>query len=192
MDKTRYIVAGSFIDGSGAEVSRNVFLKVKDGIITNIGQAAELPKNDDAAVDDLSHCTIVPPLVDCSVFLSRSPSVDEKVRLNADAASLLKQHIRYCHSHGVLGLAESDESIVLENHIQELRVLKSIIDIRTSGSDFLRIIYSDSIDNGKTPGSDLTPEDLNRILQQKGKKRRWSWPMGSSLWRRHWQPGAMP
>ena len=76
MDRTRFIVAGSFIDGSGAEVSRNVYLAVKDGIITGIGPAAGLPSNDGAVIDDLSHCTIVPALVDCSVSLLRSPSVD--------------------------------------------------------------------------------------------------------------------
>jgi dihydroorotase-like cyclic amidohydrolase len=81
MDGTRFIVAGSFIDGSGVEARRNVFLAVKDGIITGIGSAADLPRTNDAAIADFSHCTIVPPLVDGSVSLSRSPSVDRAVRL---------------------------------------------------------------------------------------------------------------
>jgi len=79
MDQTRFIVAGSFIDGSGAEVRRNVFLAVKDGIITAIGPAAGLLHNDGAAIDNFPHCTIVPALVDCSVFLSRSPAADRRV-----------------------------------------------------------------------------------------------------------------
>ena len=41
MGGTRYIVAGSFIDGSGAAIRRNVFLQVTDTIITAIGSAAE-------------------------------------------------------------------------------------------------------------------------------------------------------
>jgi cytosine/adenosine deaminase-related metal-dependent hydrolase len=64
MSQTRFIVAGSFIDGSGADVRRNVFLAVKDGIITGIGSAADLPGNERAAIDDFSHCVILPALVD--------------------------------------------------------------------------------------------------------------------------------
>ena len=37
MGKTRYILAGSLIDGSGAKARRNVYLAVENGIITDIG-----------------------------------------------------------------------------------------------------------------------------------------------------------
>ncbi len=105
MGETRFIVAGSIIDGSGAAVRRNVFLAVKDGIITDIGSVARLPGNEGDAIDDFSHCIILPPLVDCSVCLSRSPSVDRRVRLSSEAsglakkAAMLKRHMRYCHVH---------------------------------------------------------------------------------------------
>jgi imidazolonepropionase-like amidohydrolase len=174
LDKTRYIVAGSFIDGTGAEVCRNVFLAIKDTIITSIGPAAYLPRNDGAAVDDLSQCTIVPALVDCSVSLSRSPSVDENVRMSfekngsAGKAALFTQHIRYCHSHGVLGVADSDDRSGPEKHLQKLREQGSIIDIRTSGSDFLKIVYSESIDDDEAPNPRLNTQDLRHILQQRG------------------------
>ncbi len=123
MGETRFIVAGSFIDGSGADVRRNVFLAVKDTIITAIGSAADLPRNDGAAIDDFSHCTIVPALVDCSVSLSRSPSVDRRVRLSTEEAgfvkkaAMLERHIRYCHAHGVLGVADSDDITDLVEHV---------------------------------------------------------------------------
>ena len=110
MNNTRFIVAGSFIDGSGSAVRKNVFLAVKNGIITAIDSAERLPRNAGAEIDDFSHCTILPPLVDCSVSLSRSPSVDRKVRLSledagfAEKAAMLVRHIRYCHAHGVLGV----------------------------------------------------------------------------------------
>jgi imidazolonepropionase-like amidohydrolase len=160
MDKTRSIVAGSFIDGSGAKVRRNVYLTVKDGIITAIGPAKDLVRHDGAVIDDLSHCTIVAALVDCSVSLSRSPSVDPKVRLSFEEAGIVKkaalvaQHIRYCHSHGVLGVVES-----------------SIIDIRTAGKNFLRIVYSAIIDDKEATNPRLNREDLYRMLQQRGKKK---------------------
>ena len=114
MDGTRFIVAGSFIDGSGAPVRRNVFLKVTDTIISAIGSATDLSGHDGAAIDDFSHCTILPPLVDCSLSLSRSPSVDSSVRFSsaegglAEKAAMVARHIRDCHAHGVLGVADSD------------------------------------------------------------------------------------
>ena len=193
MDRTRFIVAGNFIDGTGPDVRRNVFLAVKDSIITAIGPAADLPRDAGAVIDDFSHCTIVPALVDCSVSLSHSPSVDRKVQLSIEEAgfakksALVTQHIRYCHSHGVLGVADSDDSIGLGDHLQEVMPQGSIINIRTSGrlcrsrqdcaagraagSDFLKIVYSENLGGGEASDSRLTREDLWSILQQKGEKK---------------------
>ena len=193
MGGTRFIVAGRFIDGSGADVRRNVFLAVKDGIITAIGSAADLPR-DGAAIDDFSHCTIVPALVDCSVSLSRSPSVDRRVRLSAEEAgfakkaAMLEQHIRYCHAHGVQGVADSDDITDLVERYQEGMAQEgSIIDIRTSGrlcrsrkdcaagnsagGDFLKISYSGNIEDEEAPYSRLNHEDLCHILQHRGGKK---------------------
>ncbi|MCB2182662.1 MAG: amidohydrolase family protein [Desulfobulbaceae bacterium] len=193
MDETRFIVAGRFIDGSGADVGRNVFLQVKDGIITAIGSAADLPRNEGAAIDDLSHCTIVPALVDCSVSLSRSPSVDRRVRFSAEEADLAKKeamlarHINDCHAHGVLGVADSDDMTGLVARYLGRMEQKSIIDIRTSGrlcrsgqdcaggdsagSDFLKIGYSGDIEDEETPYPRMNYEGLCRVLQHRdGKK----------------------
>jgi len=193
MDETRFIVAGSFIDGSGADVRRNVFLAVKDGIITAIDAATDLLRDNGAAIDDFSHCIIVPALVDCSVSLSRSPSVDRTVRLSmkdlafTEKAALVAKHIRYCHMHGVQGVAESDDIADLVEHLQEQTAEGRIIDIRTSGrlcrgrpnyatgkpagGDYLKIAYSGNIDDGKAPNPRLNQEDLSCILQQRGKKK---------------------
>jgi imidazolonepropionase-like amidohydrolase len=192
MGGTRFILAGRFIDGSGSDVRRNVFLAVKDTIITAIGSAADLPRNDGAAIDDFLHCTILPALVDCSVSLSRSPSVDRRVRLSAEEAgfekkaAMLEQHIRDCHVHGVQGVADSDDSDLIERY-QEGMGQGSIIDIRTSGrvcrsrrdcaagnsagGDFLKIGYSGNIEDEEAPYSRLTHEDLCRILQHRGGKK---------------------
>jgi imidazolonepropionase-like amidohydrolase len=192
MGGTRFIVAGRFIDGSGGNVRRNVFLAVKDGVITAIGSAADLPRNDGTAIDDFSHCTILPALVDCSVSLSRSPSVDRRVRLSAEEAdfakkaAMLEQHIRYCHVHGVQGVADSDDSEMVE-YYQKGISQGSIIDIRTSGrlcrdkqdcaagnstdADFLKIGYSGNIEAEEAPYPRLAYEDLCRTLQHRGEKK---------------------
>ncbi len=193
MGETRFIVAGSIIDGSGAAVRRNVFLAVKDGIITDIGSVARLPGNEGDAIDDFSHCIILPPLVDCSVCLSRSPSVDRRVRLSSEAsglakkAAMLERHIRYCHAHGVQGVADSDDITNLLGQYQEGGAQGGIIDIRTSGrlcrsrqdcadsystgGDFLKIGYSDNIEDEEASSPRLNHEDLCRILQHRGGKK---------------------
>jgi imidazolonepropionase-like amidohydrolase len=192
MGGTRFIVAGRFIDGSGADVRRNVFLAVKGSIITAIGSAADLPRRGGAAIDDFSHCTILPPLVDCSVSLSRSPSVDSGVRLAAEKAdfakktAMLERHIGYCHAHGVLGVADSDDITELVERYQEGMAQGSIIDIRTSGrlcrsrhsaagnsagGDFLKIGYSGNVEDEEASYSRFNHEDLCRILQHRGGKK---------------------
>jgi imidazolonepropionase-like amidohydrolase len=190
MGATRFIVAGSFIDGSGGEVRRDVFLQVTDTIITAIGSAADLPRHAGEAIDDFSHCIIVPPLVDCSVALSRSPSVDSRVRVAAEEAGLaektamLERHIRYCHAYGVLGVADSDDPSGLVARYRERTTQGSSIDIRTSGplcrssqdcaadnpvsTDFLKIAYSPNIEDQEAPSPRLTQEELECLLHHRG------------------------
>ncbi len=190
MDGTRFIVAGRFIDGSGAEVRKNVFLKVTNTIITAIGSAADLPRHDGAPVDDFSHCVILPVLVDCSVSLTRSPSVDRLVRLAAEEADLtekaamVERHISYCHAYGVLGLAVSDDLADLPDRYQQGLAPENIIHIRSSGGlclgnqesdagkpavgDFLELAYSGNIEDEAPPYPRLSHEELKRILQHRG------------------------
>ncbi len=186
----RFIVAGRFIDGSGTPVRRNVFLAVKDTLIAAIGAAADVPRPAGAVVDDLSHCTLVPALVDCSVSLLQSPSVDREVRLStagagsAEKSALLARHSRYCHAHGVLGVADSSAMLDMVKDYQEGRALAAIIDLRSSGPlcrsrqdclaakaaglDFLKVGYSGNIEEPEASWLGLTPEELGRILQAKG------------------------
>jgi imidazolonepropionase-like amidohydrolase len=165
MPQIQYIKVGSLIDGSGDAVRRNVFLSVQDGVITNIGPAAELPEPDKTVIDDLSRCTIVPPLVDCSVSLAQSPSVDEKVRVTAERSALVARHLHYCHLHGVLGVAAIDDFAVVEEQGREN------IDIRTAGRNFLRINYSGSIDDTDPSDPLLNQKDLRNLLKQRGDKK---------------------
>ena len=190
MDRTRFIVAGSFIDGSGGDVRRNIFLEVKDGIIIAIGSAEELPRNEGAVIDDFSHCIILPALVDCSVSLSRSPSVDMGMRLFmeeggvAKKVTMLGQHISYCHAHGVQGVVENDDITDLLDRYQDGMTQGSMLDIRVPGrpcmsgqngtavnlsrGDYLKIGYSCNIEDEQAPSLQLNQEALHSILQQKG------------------------
>lgn len=164
MGGTRYIVAGGLIDGTGAAVRRNVFLAVQDGRITAIGPTTDLPRNDGAPIDDLSHCVIVPALVDCSVSLSHSPAV--ATAMSTDEAAMVERHIRYCHDYGVLGVADSDDTGLVGRYREG-----SLIAIRTAGSDFLRIHYSPTIEDEEALYPGLSQKALCRMLREKGAKK---------------------
>jgi imidazolonepropionase-like amidohydrolase len=190
MAGTRFIVAGSFIDGSGGDVRRNVFLAVQGTIITAIGNAADLPRLAGAVIDDRSHCVILPALVDCSVALARSPAVDWRVRLAteegglAERAALVARHIRYCQDYGVQGMATSDDLTGLLERDPEGIPPGSTIAIRTAGGlcrsrldckagkptsgDFLKIDYSGNIEDEEAPYPRLNQEELGRMLQHRG------------------------
>lgn len=168
MDETQFIVAGNFIDGSGDGVRRNVLLTIKDGVITAIGAAADLPHRG-AAATDLSHCTILPALVDGSVSLARSPSVDwrgESAPAEGDLAALVARHIRYCHIHGVLGVAAGDDPPAPVTREQQEPAQEGLIEIRAAGHDFLRIAYSPDIEAETTPS--LRP--VRMLRQRSGQK----------------------
>lgn len=161
MSETRSIVAGALIDGTGSAVRRQVFLAVQDGMITAIGPVADLPRQDGIPIDDLSHCVVVPALVDCSVSLARSPAV--ATAMSTDAAALVAAHLRYCHDHGVLGVAEGDEGNPAPQG--------SLIDIRIAGRDFLKIHYSPSIEEEEPLFPGLSQAEFCRVLREKGAKK---------------------
>lgn len=190
MDETRFIVAGNFIDGSGADVRRNVFLALQNGKISAIGPAKELPCNEARAIDDFSYCTIVPALIDCSVFLGRSPAADDKIRSAAEKAgveqrtAMVEQHIRYCQAHGVLGVAACDDITGLLRHDQAGMARERLVTIRTSSgclcsgrqecgednsanSDFLRVNFSGNSNDEKAQHIQHKHGDLNRILKHR-------------------------
>ncbi|MCI5138518.1 MAG: amidohydrolase [Candidatus Electrothrix sp. AR1] len=185
MGGTKYILAGRFIDGSGVKVRRNILLKIKDGLIIGLQSAAALPGN--ASVDDLSHCTVVPALVDCSVSLVQSPSVNG-VRLFSKGEELADQvdmqedmlvrHTRYCSAHGILGLVANDKDNDKHQLLQKYRRERGHpcgIDIRTAhdsaDADLLRLISSPNIDEEAGGSPQLNHENLCRILQNRGEKK---------------------
>ncbi|MFH2123798.1 MAG: amidohydrolase family protein [Pseudomonadota bacterium] len=193
MKATRFIMAGRFIDGSGGEVRRNVFLQVTDTIITGIGPATELPRHEGAVIDDFSHCVILPALVDCSVALTRSPSVDLQVRLAADKAdpaamaAMVERHSSYCHGYGVLGVAASDILSEPGEGCQKEMAPGGIIAMRSSGglircrqdcpagrlagADFHKIDYSGNIEDEEAPYLRLERKELRSILEQRGNRK---------------------
>ena len=186
-DSTRLVAVGRIIDGSGTAVRRAVFLQVKNGVITAIIPQKDFQIPENIPLDDLSHCTILPPLVDCSVFLMQSPSVDNSVRRVTDTGDpaakrvTLERHIQYCYSHGVLNIADNDAWDLLPQLREELWQ-QSRMDIRSStpfaknsllpkNTDCLRIPYSADIDFENTQDPLLSRVEMSRILVDKGKRK---------------------
>lgn len=115
MKEKQFIFVGWMIDGSGEPVRNHVLLEVENGIITDLEDECNI---DDIAADkitDLSHCTILPPLVDSHLHLFMSGTLDPKTRewqLTADCDDLepvIERHLHYLFSHGVLGVRDGGD-----------------------------------------------------------------------------------
>ncbi|XCN71104.1 MAG: amidohydrolase family protein [Candidatus Electrothrix aestuarii] len=192
MAETEYILAGRLIDGSGSPVRRNILLEMKDGVIIALRSAAEVPDKPAIVDVDLSHCTLVPALVDCSVALLQSPSVggnkgEETAEQENIQRDMLERHIRYCFTHGVLGLLAQDKNSLLQEYQRvdedndQKKQKKQVrgLDIRTAhdgaDADVLRLMYSPSIDENteeRAGGSlQLNSAALCHLLQNRDRKK---------------------
>ena len=185
MNETRYIIAGSLIDGLGGSAHKRALLTVRDGRIAAIGSATDCPRGEGAAVDDLSHCTLVPPLVDGSVALAHAPSLDPRAHrgegTSGNEARLIGRHLRDCHDHGVLGLADSTAAaippearglVTLRSGGRLLRREDGTLEVAAAG-DFLRIDSTGDIDADTPPLPGLERQVLGRLLHQ--------WPAGKRV-----------
>lgn len=168
MDATRLIIAGRFIDGTGAEVQKNKLISIKDGLIDSIDDASNLPKTSAVQVDDYSHGIILPALADCSVSLARSPSIQitKDSELNEQQQqTLLLRHIHDCHSHGVLSIIEND---IIDSLLADTEYEPSI-DIRTH-EDVIKLQYSNSVDDSEQKAS-LNYSELCNLIKNRGTKK---------------------
>lgn len=187
MTTTRLILAGNLIDGSGTAARRQVFLSVKDGIITAIGPMTEMPRAADTPIDDLSHCTIVPPLVDCSIALASSSAVDPRMHnseQNDDNATmrLIDRHLADCHNHGVLGIADHSEQVTMMQYAAAGSGPRLPVIVRSArqclGRDgmaidgdqhaFLRIASCADIESMDPFATRVEAAELRRLLAQPG------------------------
>ena len=115
MSDTQYIYAGWLIDGSGQPIQKNVLLEIVDGLFTGITSSNSIASLNTVQVTDLSHCTLLPPLVDSHVHLALSSTIDNYARqqqLEADYEKihkLIAQNIHYHFSHGILAVRDGGD-----------------------------------------------------------------------------------
>lgn len=117
MGHTSYIKAGWVVDGTGGPVLDNALLKIVDGRFESILPFETNPDVDSALVTDLSHCTILPPLVDSHLHLFMSATTDRTVRdrqLVAGCDELnpaIERHVHDLFSHGILGVRDGGDRL---------------------------------------------------------------------------------
>jgi len=115
MGEATYLLAGKFIDGSGGKIQENMLLKIEGGRFAAIERynPAEAPPPEH--LSDLSHCTILPPLVDSHVHLFMSGTIDRAARehqLIAEYQELrpvISRHLHDLFSHGVLAVRDGGD-----------------------------------------------------------------------------------
>lgn len=190
-----YILAGRCIDGSGGEVQKNVALRIEGGTIVDIADSAMLSTADKTAAYDLSHCTLLPPLVDCSVRLSVSGATGgvSQANTNRPSEGTARQRARskhFCLSHGVLGVADCDDQYTShagrsEHRSDDLAVKASGRLLRTDrhkrlddaakAGDFVKIVHlsenmpkngSSACEEAGQPSSEQERANLGRLVGQ--------------------------
>lgn len=114
MTEIQYILVGWLIDGSGAPPQNKMMLGVNNGEIVSLESVSatdQLP----TPYTDLSHCTVLPPLVDAHMHLFMSGTTCVKTRRKQLVASyeeltpVIRQHIQYLYAHGVLAARDGGD-----------------------------------------------------------------------------------
>jgi imidazolonepropionase-like amidohydrolase len=115
MNTTHFILVGWLLDGSGGPVREKMLLRIENGIIAGVDNWSSEKIPDSLSMTDLSHCTILPPLVDSHVHLFMSGTIDQKVRKNQLIAGYdelkptIERHLNYFLTHGVLAIRDGGD-----------------------------------------------------------------------------------
>lgn len=115
--KEHYVLAGWLIDGSGGPIQKKVVLKIVDGLIADVSRYNQSDCPAASQTTDLSHCSILPPLIDSHAHLCLSGTLDAKRRqeqLTAEYEDLkgtISTHLSHHLSHGVLGVRDGGDRL---------------------------------------------------------------------------------
>ncbi len=126
---SHYIRVGSLIDGRGGPVTKHQLITIDSGFITEITDDTIADSVPAEQLTDLSHCVVLPVLIDSHVHLCMSGTIDTEYREKQLDASyeelipIIAEHLRHQFSHGVLGLRDGGDR---GGHV--LRYLKEYFD----------------------------------------------------------------
>ncbi len=193
--RKKNILAGRLIDGSGSAVQKGVCLVVEEGRIAEVVPLDQLAYDNEAEKIDLRHCTLLPPLVDCSLSLGISAAtgafgeLTDKRQKYDSVKTLIERHLQYCFSHGVLAVADGSDERGFVRQYSSARATAQMISIHTgswlpgprgkgtdqtvSGVDeFVRVACSADMSRSLADGSFLTAADIAAQLEQVDAKKR--------------------
>lgn len=144
MEKKSYIKAGWLIDGTGGPALNNMLLTLVDGRFESVVPLEAAVKVDSSSVTDLSHCTIMPPLVDSHLHLFMSSTTDATIRDRQLVASCeelnpaIARHLHDLFSHGVLGVRDGGDRLGCAALFRAGKEMHPQITLKTAGRAFHR------------------------------------------------------
>lgn len=112
-----YILAGWLIDGTGEAARSDVLVQIEGGKLKSIKKVRpDDLKPIEKELIDLTHCTLIPGLVDCHVHMTMSGKNEQDLRQHQlqfsfeEAACSISDHIRKQIDHGVLAVRDGGDS----------------------------------------------------------------------------------
>lgn len=139
----KIILAGWLINGSGGPIQQNQIIGIKKGCIDFICNAKEINYQKQKFLD-LSHCTLIPGLIDCHTHLSMSGTSDSKIRHRQldlsfeDARKIIHQHLKQYQQWGITAVRDGGDR---KGHTLQYKLLyhnedKLLICLKTAGRAF--------------------------------------------------------
>lgn len=123
----QYVRVGSLIDGHGCPVRKNQCIIIDRGSITKICDDTSPETIPAEQLTDLSHCVVLPVLIDSHVHLCMSGTIDQEFREKQLDASyqelipIIEEHLRHHFSHGVLAVRDGgDQGAHVLRYLEEL------------------------------------------------------------------------
>ncbi|HKJ65967.1 MAG TPA: amidohydrolase family protein [Desulfopila sp.] len=193
--RKKHILAGRLIDGSGSPVQKGACLVVEEGRIVGVAPQNQQAYDNEAEKIDLRHCTLLPPLVDCSLSLGISSATGvfgesrDKEQKHDSVKALRERHLQYCFSHGVLAVADCSDERGFVRQFGSLRGAAKKISIHTAtwlpdprgegtersvslADDFVRVACSADMSWSLADGSFPEAADITALLGQVDAKKR--------------------
>jgi len=159
------VQAGWLVDGTGGPIRENVCLQIHDGYILDISPAeAEYPPG--GSLLDLSHFTIIPPLVDSHVHLFMSATYNQEKRksqLNSsydDIKNSIAKHISHHLSCGVFAVRDGGDrnAHILRYKSESPQLLRNPFRLKSAGKALYRQNRYGNLIGRALSGKDSLPD----------------------------------
>lgn len=114
MHESFMVFVGWLLDGTGEPAKENMIIRVADGLIRSVRPARQADMYASELIN-LSHCTIVPAMLDCHVHLCMSGTTDVEERRSQlsltyeQAEKVIEEHLVKHLRHGILAVRDGGD-----------------------------------------------------------------------------------